>query len=216
MKGLPMKDLILILSQYDFYDWEQNENIDQYVLKIGMPADLLADLEAESLYESFGVEAVNNEYANPSYSPEKWRELENQFFIWLKKSINFLFLKGETIVTPNLKDDWRLNEDWHDENKWMLPDYNEYLKMLQEENILNLPASLKDDYRGALIESEFEIEKLGRMATKGVHLLFFSNKEMVISITDYLSLVIHFKNQTLFECGKAKLLDLLQPQILGD
>ncbi|MED4406990.1 hypothetical protein [Heyndrickxia coagulans] len=172
-----MKDLILILSQYDFYDWEQNENIDQYVLKIGMPADLLADLEAESLYESFGVEAVNNEYANPSYSPEKWLELENQFFIWLKKSIDFLFLKGETIVTPNLKDDWRLNEDWHDENKWMLPDYNEYLKMLQEENILNLPASLKDDYRGALIENEFEVEKLGRMATKGVHLLFFQIKK---------------------------------------
>ena len=218
MQGIRMKELLESLIKYDFYDWEHHVDTKEYVLKLGMPKSLLSNLNIDNFYDSWGIEAVNNIHANPSFNSDKWLELENEFFSWLKNASEFLFPNGKAIVTPNLEKNWILFDEmyplWNITNQWMKFDYEKYIMELVKSKILEDSPSLRDEYRGLLTDSYSEIQVLGKMAIKGVPLLFFSQKNIVISITEYLSIVIFFRNQELLQQGKQELINLLSPQVL--
>ncbi|WP_338749570.1 hypothetical protein [Bacillus sp. FJAT-52991] len=219
MKALKMNDLLKNLINYDFYDWEDEDN-NKYVLKIGMPNNLLSKINFHELYDSWGFEAIENEYASPSFSQKEWLKLEEEFFTWLEKAGPYLFPKGKVLVTPSLERNWLLYENsspiWDETNEWIRQDYEKYYSNLLKAKIFEEPPSSKDDYRGAIIESYSEIKIVGKMAIKGVPLLFFSNENLVVHITEYLSLLIYFKNHNSLEQGKTKLMNLLNAQILED
>jgi len=74
--------------------------------------------------------------------------------------------------------------------------------------------NLRDHYRGALLESFEEVEILGKISIKGVLLLFFSDKKMVIRITDYLTVRMMVKDEQTCNQIKEVVSDMLCAQFL--
>lgn len=220
MYSISTSNLISQLGKYDFYDWEQNEDENECILKFGMPNNILLKQNVSNFYDSWGLDAVQNEFSNPSYTSEKWLELETVFFDWLDKAGDFLFPKERVIATPNLERNWYLQgeqkPEWDDKNKWIKPDYDKYISILLESEVIEEGPTLREEYRGVIIEDFSEIKTIGKIAIKGVPLLFFSDEDKVITISEYLSVSIYFKNQTLLEKSKPFLKKILDIQILEE
>ncbi|WP_057913624.1 hypothetical protein [Peribacillus muralis] len=218
MFSISTKNLLSQLVKYDFYDWEQNDEIEEYILKFGMPNNLL--LNVNNFYDSWGFDAVQNEFANPSYTTEEWLELETVFFDWLGKAGDFLFPKGKVIATPNLERNWYLNGEqppiWDNKNKWMKSDYDKYISLLHKSEVIEEGPSLREEYRAVMIEDFSEVRTLGKLSVKGVPLLFFLDEDKVITLSEYLSVIIYFRNPTLLEQNKNHLKRMLDIKILED
>ncbi|MBH8604111.1 hypothetical protein [Thermoactinomyces sp. CICC 10522] len=213
MKGLNTNTLLKNLVRYSFFDWD-NEGNGTEPLLLGMPEAILKQHQVEEFYHSWGIEAVHNPHAHPSFSAEDWLRLENDFFDWLNIGKHLLFPDGSAIVTPSLQQDWFFNGYDPDKNEWMKYDFEQYENLLLSHQIIQQPPSLREDYRGAVVENFEEFKITSKMSIRGVPLLFFSNNEMVITITDYLTIKIHFKNNSIKEKKKYQLIDIMNPQFL--
>lgn len=217
MRSIKMNDLLLQLSKYDFYEWEQ-EDTNKFRLTVGLPINILSNLNLNNFYDSWGFEAVQNEFADPSFTIEKWLKLENLFFNWLQKMEDYLFPKGKVIATPNLERNWYLYDslypNWDNTNNWVKPDYEKYISLLFDSNAVLEGPSLRDEYRGVIIENYSEVRTLGKISVKGVPILFFSKGDMVITITEYLTVLIYYRNSMLLEQSRSQLVKFLDAQIL--
>lgn len=199
MESLKTNKLLCELVKYTFYDWE-DENEDKKILHFGMPDDLIITLGYPNFYGSWGYEAVGNPYANPSFSSEQWLLFESNFFQWLKEAKDVFLPNGFSIVTPQLSNWWLPTEihppKWTIENKWKKKNYDSYVKLLTDSNVMKLtPPSLETDYRGAIIESYEDFEVIGKMATRNQSLLFFCGEDRVIRLTNYLSVMIECNSE---------------------
>lgn len=201
MKAVKMNELLLELVKYNFYSWQENEDDKDNLnaIKLGIPKNLLKNTDFENLYDSWGYEAVNNPYAQPNFTIEQWGQLEKLFFEWLKKLENIIFPNGRAIVTPFLERAWELSDnDFQEEcsdNQWIKSDYDKYIELLQDSEIISKGPSLREDYRGGLLDNYSEFEIIGRVAIKNLPLLFFSNEDRVVTITEYLSVIIEFRDK---------------------
>jgi hypothetical protein len=214
MKALNTNSLINELVKYSFFDWD-DEREDKFVLFVGMPETLLKELEVVDLYQSFGVEAVNNPHANPRFTPKQWLRLEEVFFDWLKPWIAPL-LKENMLVSPMLERDWFAGVPYpHQlkrEQKWMKNDFDHYYNLLVRSNVIQ--DLFREDYRGAIVSDYNEFKILGKMATKDVHLLFFIQERMVMILTYCLTVKLYFKDEATMKEMKRHLVEVLSPQFL--
>jgi hypothetical protein len=126
-----------------------------------------------------------------------------------------LFPSGKVFVTPSLYRDWLIEQylypEWESQHIWFKDDCQKYQDLLVQSGVINREPDFIV-YRGALIESFGEVEILGKISIKGVPLLFFSDKKMVIEITDYLSVKITFKDEQTLNQIKGIVDELLTPQ----
>lgn len=198
------------MLRYDFFDWELEEE-NKYFMTFGIPKDLLDKLEFPDFYDSMGIDAVNNPYAQPSLNTKEWLKLENEFFSWFKEVKKILFSKDEIIVTPELEKNWWVDEEesnlWHEE-------YEEYMSLLEMCGVIESPPTLNEPYRGGKVENYNELITLAKMSIRGVPLLFFNNDNTIIRITDYLTIQIFFRNKDMMEKNKKRLINELNAQIL--
>jgi hypothetical protein len=217
VKGLSTNTLLKYLIKYSFFDWD-NEECNRNQLILGIPGGILKRYSVENFYESWGIEAVNNSDANPSFSVADWRKIENIFFDWLKKGAYTLFPDEQFAVTPSLQQDWfskiPYSYELTKENEWMRIDYEQYERILVKNQIIHPSPNLVEDLRGAFIENYEEFRIIAKMSIRGVPLLFFSSEKMVIYITDCLSIRIYFKDSSIKEEIKFQLTQNLEPQWL--
>jgi len=216
MNGMGTYPLLLEMIHYDFYDWD-NENEDIEPLFLGMPKELLESLGVPHLYETWGFDAVNNENAETPFTVDEWKEIEDEFFNWLRNAGDVLFPPHQVIVTPELYRDWlHVPSDGEDDRlQWFQEDQQRYYDLLTQSKTILPEPDWRDDYRGAVLESFEEVEIMGRMSVKGVvPLLFFSDRKYVMVITDYLTLKIIAKNQQVTNELMQELKDRLNPTVL--
>jgi hypothetical protein len=217
VKGLSTNTLLKYLIKYSFFDWD-NEECNRNQLILGIPRGILKQYAVENFYESWGIEAVNNSDASPSFSVADWRKIENIFLDWLRKGAYVLFPDEQFAVTPSLQQDWfskiPYSYELTKENEWMRIDYEQYERILVNNQIIHPSPHLVEDLRGAFIENYEEFEIIAKMSIRGVPLLFFSSEKMVIYITDCLSVRIYFKDSFTKEAIKFQLTQNLEPQWL--
>jgi hypothetical protein len=79
MKPIRTYQLISLLVDYDFYNWD-DENVKTYEMVFGIPEEKLSFIGFPQFYNSWGYDAVNNENANPMFTPYEWNNLEHTFF----------------------------------------------------------------------------------------------------------------------------------------
>lgn len=216
--GLPTSELISKLTNYSFLNWE-NPCCNDNILRFGMPQQIMMRCGIDRFYDSWGYESVQNPNSEIVISPRKWLLLENEFFDWLENAKELLFPTGSSIVTPNLTTWWFPSEKyppkWTSRNKWKKIDFDSYENLLSKADVLNLePVSLREDYRGGIVENYVEFKILGKIAVKNQPLYFFANEDRVIILTEYLSIILVLENQKLYQYLKNTLIKKLNPQLL--
>ncbi|ARU61889.1 hypothetical protein CBW65_13240 [Tumebacillus avium] len=178
MRKLYTQELLAILAVYDFYSWEEKEAPRQFwfVQNIGQ----------SDFYKGWGLDAVDNPHADRPLTVAEWLEYEERFFNWLQSREHLLL---PAIVTPELSNWWEPNML----REWMLPDAERCRHLLAEAGVIHVSPSLDPDLRGAVVETWEELLILGKMAVRGLPLLFFSGGKRVYRLTEYLTVLLEEK-----------------------
>ncbi|CAN2247235.1 hypothetical protein [Bacillus vallismortis] len=205
---LETSKLLSVLSQYQFFNWE-NEEENHHQLVIGLPEDIV---EIKDFYDSFGFESVDNEYSDIKISKQQWIDIENKFFQWISP---YLSTFNQTIVTPDLSNDWEGEIDLEDiEEDELAPVYKEYKEFLSSNDLYDDMATLVEISRGYKIDDLGDFSTLGKMAARNNKYLFFADGDKVFMFTDSLTLKVYFKDQEVLEKEKKKIERLLNPKFL--
>ncbi|QUH26567.1 hypothetical protein [Serpentinicella alkaliphila] len=161
-------------------------------------------------HESWGFDSLNNFYAPIIFSSRQWIKFEMKFFQMFRQACNIIFAHKEIIVTPYLERNWLLYNNKIEDKQydWIQNDYKEYIVLLEEARIENPIPQWNNQYRGGIITNFIEFEIQGKIAVKGLPLLFFNNGDRFVTITDYLTIMIKFKDKYILERAKAKLLKI--------
>ncbi|MEC1431550.1 hypothetical protein P9C69_12700 [Bacillus subtilis] len=205
---LETSKLLSVLSQYQFFNWE-NEEENHHKLVIGLPEDIV---EIKDFYDSFGFESVDNEYSDIKISKQQWIDIENKFFQWISP---YLSTFNQTIVTPYLSNDWEGEIDLEDiEEDELAPVYKEYKEFLSSNDLYDDMATLVEISRGYKIDDLGDFSTLGKMAARNNKYLFFADGDKVFMFTDSLTLKVYFKDQEVLEKEKKKIERILNPKFL--
>jgi hypothetical protein len=214
MRGLRTSELLVQLSEYSFYDWERTfDSRPYYAAWFGMPQSVLDDLKVPTFYDTWGFDAVQNPHATPSFTVEQWLQFEETFFSWLRPAQELLLDHGTCIVTPNLMDWWYPLDQhpikWGRRNRWMKPHYERYVGLVDQVQPFQESAC-----RGGIIEGWTEFETLSRMATRNKRLQFFTGGDRVVTITEYLTVIIDFSDQQVYQKVADQMHEQLRAQLL--
>ncbi|WP_124728423.1 hypothetical protein [Staphylospora marina] len=223
MKRLNTSQLLKEISPYDWFSWNGEEGKpcphricftmpeEQFNRKINV---------ASPLY--WGFEAVNNKSADPTFTPREWIAWEQAFFDWLETAGEFLFPSGNTVVSPDLSREWRVDAylapGWKEEHprfeEWFGPACQAYEDLLAGARIISRGPAEWDDARAAAVESWAEVRLLGQASIKGVPLLFFCGGKWVASITEYLTVQVSARDGETLRQLKEELGERLDPRFL--
>ncbi|SHF14092.1 hypothetical protein SAMN05444392_10890 [Seinonella peptonophila] len=214
MKPVTTTDLLRELIHYNFFDWDDENEEKQNLIVYGMPQNILDDVHISNFYKSWGFDALNNSAAKVEIIEHQWRKLEDYFFEWLSKAENLIFPTNKVIFTPDLETYWTHDlPDWASDCDWIQKQYKEYTTCLEENRIIAPVTLIKNDYRSGKIENFRDLEIIGRMAVKSFPILFLSDYQMVIRLTEYLTLEVFFKDGKQMDIHR-QIMDILSPQVL--
>lgn len=199
MEKMPTVQLLKELGQYDFFDWE-SEADKTLSTTIGMSKAYREQYAiSDALYDSWGYDALNNKFANPSFSKKEWRHFEKYYFKWLQPAIEQMLMEDDIIVTPNFTNDWQLEQDALT-SKWLRKQHQTYEALLEQAGVILMTPILENEYRGAKLQSYEEFKIVARLAIKGVPLLFFYQHNIVWRVTEYLTLQLFYRQQEKLTC----------------
>jgi hypothetical protein len=215
--GLKTSELLLELAKYNFYDWDnERDSDDKYFFYFGMSQEVVNNIGIPNFYHSWGYDAVQNPHADPSFSPQQWLTFEQTFFRWLKGANKILFPNAKCLVTPELERWWFPYDSyppkWTKRNKWEKSEYDDYVKLLYEADVIRQGPNLRYNYRGAIVQSYHEFETLGKISARNKPLLFFIKDDRVIQITEYLTIMVEFKNKEDCEHTRKEIVEAISPQ----
>ncbi|OBA07081.1 hypothetical protein A9D36_07835 [Bacillus subtilis] len=200
--------LLTILSEYQFFDWEHREN-NKHRIIMGLPENTLG---IKGFYQSFGFESVENPYSNIKISKKRWVDMEDLFFQWISP---YLAAFGQTVVTPFLSNDWEGECDLDD----MMDDefshaYKEYKAFLISNDLYDHTPALIETSRGYQIDHIGDFSILGKMAARNYHYLFFADGDKVFMFTDSLTFQMYCKDEEVLHNEKKKIEQMLHPDFL--
>ncbi|MEC0575871.1 hypothetical protein P8833_19240 [Bacillus inaquosorum] len=205
---LQTAQLLTILSEYQFFDWEHQKN-NKHRIMIGLPENMLIIKE---FYQSFGFDSVENPYSNIKISNKQWVHMEDLFFQLISPYLSTFRL---TIVTPFLSNDWEgechLDDIMDDE---FADAYKAYKAFLIGNGLYGLTPTLIDYCRGYQIDHIGDFSILGKMAARNHHYLFFADGDKVFMFTDSLTFRMYCKDGEVLHNEKRKIEQLLNPDFL--
>ncbi|MCY9030398.1 hypothetical protein [Bacillus inaquosorum] len=205
---LQTAQLLTILSEYQFFDWEHHEN-NKHRIMIGFPENMLI---IKDFYQSFGFDSVENPYSKIKISKKQWVHMEDLFFQWISPYLSTFRL---TIVTPFLSNDWEgechLDDIMDDE---FADAYKAYKAFLIGNGLYGLTPTLIENCRGYQIDHIGDFSILGKMAARNYHYLFFADGDKVFMFTDSLTFQMYCKDGEVLHNEKRKIEKLLNPDFL--
>ncbi|NTU24959.1 hypothetical protein HPX95_01930 [Bacillus tequilensis] len=206
---LQTAQLLTILSEYQFFDWEDHEN-NKHLMMIGLPENTL---EIKDFYQSFGFESVENSFSNIKISKKQWVQMEDLFFQWISP---YLSTFGQTVVTPFLNNDWEGECDLDD----IMDDefahaYKAYKAFLIDNDLYDHRPALIETSRGYQIDHIGDFSILGRMAARNHRYLFFADGDKVFMFTDSLTFQMYCKDEEVLHHEKKKIKQMLHPDFLS-
>lgn len=203
--NLHTAQLLTILSEYQFFDWEHQKNNKHRIL-IGLPEN---KHEIKDFYQSFGFESVENPYSNIKISKKQWVHMEDLFFQWISP---YLSTFGQTVVTPFLSNDWEGECHLDDE---FAAAYEAYKAFLIGSGLYDHTPALIETSRGYQIDHIGDFSILGKMAARNHQYLFFADGDKAFMFTDSLTFQMFCKDEEVLHNEKRKIEQLLHPDFLS-